>query len=445
MQAPALPAAENSAPATAPTMGVSGPTGRRFRSIAVVAVAALALGTAAVTIWMTTRQRQTSAVPAAQPANVSTEPPVSDLMQKAMSAFEGEDYAAAGRYADAVLARDPGHSAARQLRHRASTAATVVDSGLKMARTLLAENRFEEASRAAGEVLGVAPGNAEAKQIMADGAARSRGRGADEARTQVSRAKAAARSANAARFAPAPYAAAIAAEHEAQRFYQEGHTGDATVKFYEASGLFRSAEVAAQNESTAREVRPPAASSAPPAPEKTEKPVAAEAPPPPTTSSAPSPQPAPPAPERNQPVPAPAAPPAAPAATAPAPLPPSPLPEAPPPAPNPETGVAELLARYKSALEARDLEALKRVWPSLSGNAQNAIRDEFRHASQIGVEILDPRTSVAGATGTVSFLRRYELVTVEGQRLRTETRTTMDVRRAGSTWVIERIRFEPAR
>jgi predicted amino acid dehydrogenase len=131
--------------------------------------------------------------------------------------------------------------------------------------------------------------------------------------------------------------------------------------------------------------------------------------------------------------------------TAPAPPPPSPPPETPPPAPNPETGVAELLARYKSALEARDLDALKRVWPGLSGNAQNAIRDEFRHASQIGVEIVDPRTSVSGATGTVSFLRRYELVTVEGQRLRTETRTTMELRRSGSTWVIERIRFEPAR
>ena len=104
-----------------------------------------------------------------------------------------------------------------------------------------------------------------------------------------------------------------------------------------------------------------------------------------------------------------------------------------------------MLARYKSALEARDLDALKRVWPGLTGAAQSAIQNEFKHASQIGVEIVEPRTSVTGATGTVSFLRRYELVTVEGQRLRTETRTTMDVRRSGSTWVIERIRFEPGR
>ena len=225
--------------------------------------------------------------------------------------------------ADAVLARDPGHAQARQLRDRASAATTVVDSGLKKARTLFAEDRFEEASRAAGEVLGVAPGNAEAKQIMADGAARSRGRGAEEARTQVSRAKAAARSGERARFAPAPYAAAIAAEREAQRLYQAGHAGDATVKFYEASGLFRSAEVAAQHESTARDVRAPPRS-APPRLEKAERPVAAEAPPPPDDQLALRPLAACTARAGAEPAGSarPHAPPAAPAATAPAPLPP---------------------------------------------------------------------------------------------------------------------------
>jgi hypothetical protein len=277
---------------------------------------------------------------------------------------------------------------------------------------------------------------------MQDGAARSVGRGAEEARRQLVRAKDAARSANAHRIAPAPYAAASEAEREAQRLYQAGRAGDATIKFYEASGLFRSAEVTAQNASTAREA---SAASPPSSPEPPDRQAAEEGSPPPSTSPGATP-PVPPAavPERSQPIPPPV--PSAPTHTAPAPVaPPASSPPEAPPALNSEAGVAELLARYKSALEARDLTALQRVWPGLGGMAQNAIRDEFRHASQISVEILDPRTSVTGATGTVSFLRRYELVTVEGQRLRTETRTTMDVRRSGSTWVIERIRFEPSR
>ena len=211
-------------------------------------------------------------------ASVATEPPIGDVMKQALSAFQAEDYAAAGRYADAVLARDPSHAQARQLHDRASAAAAAVDDGLKKARTLFAEGKFEEASRAAGEVLSVNPANAVAKQIMQEGAARSAGRGAEEARTQVARAKGAARSANAQRFAPAPYAAATAAEREAQRLYQAGRAGDATVKFYEASGLFRSAEVAAENASTAREAVAPAA---PSSPERAERPAAAEASPPP--------------------------------------------------------------------------------------------------------------------------------------------------------------------
>jgi hypothetical protein len=132
-------------------------------------------------------------------------------------------------------------------------------------------------------------------------------------------------------------------------------------------------------------------------------------------------------------------PPATPAPT----LPPAPAPE--PPPPNPETAINELLARYKTALESRNLDALKRFWPALSGPPQDRIRDEFQHASRISVEIVDPRVSVSGASGTVTFIRRYQLVTLEGQRLSTESRTTMDVRRAGTAWVIERIRFEPVR
>jgi serine/threonine protein kinase/tetratricopeptide (TPR) repeat protein len=446
----ALTVAPNTTPTPPAAAAVSSVIpGRRLSKGAIAGIAALALGIMAVTIWLTTHSPGPSAVNTPPPAALASEPPISELMQKAMSAFEAEDYATAERQAEAVLARDPAHVAARQLRDRVRTAAGAVDTGLKKARSLFDEGKFEEASRAAGDVLSVAPGNTEAKRIMADGAARSRGRGAEEARTQVTRAKAAARSASAQRFAPAPYAAAVAAEREAQRLYQDGRPGDATVKFYEASGLFRTAEVAAQNEAMAREAL---ARATRPAAEQSQKPAGAEAPPPPTSGATMPPQPAPPPPERTSPAPEPVppaatptvAPPASPPPAPPAP-PPSPTPEAPAAALNSEAGVAELLARYKSALEARDLDALKRVWPGLSGTAQTAIRDEFKHATQIAVEIVDPRTSASGSTGTVSFIRRYELLTVEGQRLRSETRTTMEVRRSGNAWLIERIRFEPAR
>src|SRR4029453_161102 len=94
-----------------------------------------------------------------------------------------------------VLARDPGNDAARDLRDRARAAATAVNDGLQRARTLFAAGQFEEAQRRAGKVLGKAPANKEAQQIMADSAARTRGRGADDARSQVAHSRSAARSA----------------------------------------------------------------------------------------------------------------------------------------------------------------------------------------------------------------------------------------------------------
>jgi hypothetical protein len=319
-----------------------------------------------------------------------------------------------------------------------------VTDGVKKAQALFDDGKYEEASRAAGVVLSVAPGNADAKRIMEEGSARSRGRGAEEAKAQVARAKAAARSAGAQRLAATAYAAAVAAERDAEQLYRSARPGDATVKFYEASGLFRSAEVAAQNEASTREAlarpTPPVEKAAvPPPPEPARQQEAA-----PASQPQPAPQPSV---ERPPAVTTPVAPPSSPLPlpTAPAPAPAPPAAEAPTRTPNPEAEVTDLVARYKSALEGRDISALKRIWPSLSGTPESRLRSEFDHASQISADILDPRIALSGTAGSVTFLRRYLVVTTDGQRLRSDTRATMDIRRTGSTWVIEGIRFEPVR
>jgi hypothetical protein len=105
-----------------------------------------------------------------------------------------------------------------------------------------------------------------------------------------------------------------------------------------------------------------------------------------------------------------------------------------------------LLNRYKAALEARSLDDLRRVWPTLSGAPQDAIRNEFQHASHINVTVVDPQIQASSLAGVVTFLRRYDIVTVDGQRLHSEARTTMEVRRTPSgAWVIDSIRFTPVR
>jgi hypothetical protein len=62
------------------------------------------------------------------------------------------------------------------------------------------------------------------------------------------------------------------------------------------------------------------------------------------------------------------------------------------------------------------------------------------------VELVEPHIQVTGSTASVTFVRRYDLVTVEGQRLHSEARTVMEVRRTpAGAWVIESIRFIPLR
>jgi serine/threonine-protein kinase len=269
-------------------------------------------------------------------------------------------------------------------------------------------------------------------------------RTADEARSRMLRAKTAARAAGPAATSSASYAAAAEAEREANRLYKARELREATAKFNEASGLFRGAELT-----------PP-----PVAPGRSQ----------PTQPSSPRPQPEPATPRTETPAsPPPAAPPqtttpAIPTAEKPVQLPSSSAPRLPPPpAPAPkqaeapitaaegassppaENGVRDLLRRYEQALEARNLEGIRRVWPTLSGGQEDALRREFQQTRRIEVDIDDPQISITGATGTVIFVRRYHLTTVDGQRLDRNSRTTMSVRRAGSDWVIDRVHFEAIR
>jgi eukaryotic-like serine/threonine-protein kinase len=152
------------------------------------------------------------------------------------------------------------------------------------------------------------------------------------------------------------------------------------------------------------------------------------------------------APPPLQPVPAPVVPPrpavTPPAATA------TPPPAAPPPAraeESPEAAIQGVLARYRSALEARDIGALKRVWPTLSGRQEDAIANEFQHARAIAASLdgVDIRTTGSGAT--VTCRRNYAVTTGDGQTLKTTTTMIMTLARRDGGWNIETIRHEVIR
>lgn len=112
------------------------------------------------------------------------------------------------------------------------------------------------------------------------------------------------------------------------------------------------------------------------------------------------------------------------------------------PAPSPTEGIPELLEEYEAALERKDMAALKRIWPSLGGAQEAAIRSEFQHANRIEVQIVSPQITVRDNTATVRFLRRYQLYTTDGQLPRSQSNTTMTLQRSGGNWTIAQIQYD---
>ena len=107
--------------------------------------------------------------------------------------------------------------------------------------------------------------------------------------------------------------------------------------------------------------------------------------------------------------------------------------------------VATSLQRYGAALQAKDLAALKAVWPGLNGKQEEAIRHEFSNARDIHVQLVDIEIRVTGDSATAAARRIYQLQTLDGQKLEIANRAILSLHRSSGTWLIDRIRFEPLR
>jgi serine/threonine-protein kinase len=110
-----------------------------------------------------------------------------------------------------------------------------------------------------------------------------------------------------------------------------------------------------------------------------------------------------------------------------------------------DAAVQTLLARYRTAIEARDIGALKRIWPALSGRQEEALVTEFQHARSITVGFGPPDIRPTGTGATVSCRRNYAVTTADGQTLRTVTTMVMTLARRDGAWSIDTIRHEAAR
>jgi hypothetical protein len=104
--------------------------------------------------------------------------------------------------------------------------------------------------------------------------------------------------------------------------------------------------------------------------------------------------------------------------------------------------VHHALTAYLSAFEARDLDALKRIWPVMTTAQMRAIRAEFDHARSVQVSFVEPRIDIKDGKAVVVARRRYAVTTLEGTKLQSETTTTISLKYVTNAWIIEDVRYQ---
>jgi serine/threonine protein kinase len=163
--------------------------------------------------------------------------------------------------------------------------------------------------------------------------------------------------------------------------------------------------------------------------------------PPPQTTEPKTPPPTP-APAQAKPEPAAAAepPPAQPPARTAAAAPPPSQPTIPPTSPveSDDTLVRGALRTYERAIETRNVDLFRSVWPSLSAVEEATLRDSFRQVDSQQVDIIVESLRIEKGTATVLVSRRDTIVN-GGRRQTAMTRQTIRLDKVATGWVITAI------
>jgi hypothetical protein len=124
---------------------------------------------------------------------------------------------------------------------------------------------------------------------------------------------------------------------------------------------------------------------------------------------------------------------------------PTPSVEPPTPVPSPpaEAGeralIQEVLERYRMAIQARDVAALKRIWPDMPGSIERTIRESFRFAQSHRVDLRLTELALSGGAATALCDRTDEIVSNDGQRLHNAGSARFLLRKSGGAWLIQAI------
>jgi ketosteroid isomerase-like protein len=100
--------------------------------------------------------------------------------------------------------------------------------------------------------------------------------------------------------------------------------------------------------------------------------------------------------------------------------------------------INDVLNRYVAAMQARDLAALKVLWPGMEESQATKIQEAFRFTRILRIELEVSDIQVEGRKAVVSCKRKDQVVTVEGQSFKSTRQATIMLEKSGG-WLISAI------
>jgi hypothetical protein len=100
--------------------------------------------------------------------------------------------------------------------------------------------------------------------------------------------------------------------------------------------------------------------------------------------------------------------------------------------------ISEVLNRYVAAMQARDLAALKVIWPGMEESQATKIEEAFRFTRILRIELEVSDVQLEGRKAVVSCKRKDQVVTIEGQSFKSTRQATITLEKTGG-WIISTI------
>ena len=100
------------------------------------------------------------------------------------------------------------------------------------------------------------------------------------------------------------------------------------------------------------------------------------------------------------------------------------------------TAIAAVVAEYARAIEARDLAAIKAVYPTITDDQQRGFQRFFQSVRSINARLTASAPQGDGNTATARVSGAYDYVDSNGRAQREAVNSTATFRRDGSRWRI---------